>query len=69
VFWKRQINSAKSPEFELYELTAKNADMFGEIVGKQTTLLEKEILDLTNEAGQLSMEIGKLAANTPPGEE
>ncbi len=37
-----------SPEFELYELTAKNAKMFDEVVSKQTTLLGKEIIDLTN---------------------
>jgi hypothetical protein len=37
-----------SPEFELYELTAKDAEMFDEVVSKQTTLFEKEIIDLTN---------------------
>jgi hypothetical protein len=36
-----------STEFELYELTAKNAEMFDEIVTKQTALLEKEIIDLS----------------------
>ena len=39
----------ESPEFELYELTAKKAEMFDEVVSKQTALLEKEIIDLTNE--------------------
>jgi len=37
-----------SPEFELYELTAKNAEMFDEVVSKQTPLLGKEMIDLTN---------------------
>ena len=50
----------ESPEFELYELTAKNAEMFEEIVCKQTALLEKEIVDLTNEAERLSKEIAAL---------
>jgi hypothetical protein len=59
----------ESPEFELYELTAKNAEMFDEVVSKQTTLLEKEIIDLTNEADQLSKEIGKLTTQSQPGEE
>jgi hypothetical protein len=57
------------PEFELYEPTAKNAGMFDEVVSKQTTLLEKEIIDLTNEADQLSKEIGKLTRQRQPGEE
>ena len=59
----------ESPEFELYELTAKNAEMFDEVVSKQTTLLEKEIIDLTNEADQLSKEIAKLTTQSQPGEE
>lgn len=58
-----------SPEFELFELTAKNAEMFDEVVSKQTTLLEKEIIDLTNEADQLSKEIRKLTTQAQPGEE
>jgi vacuolar-type H+-ATPase subunit I/STV1 len=59
----------ESPEFELYELTAKNAEMFDEVVSKQTTLLEKEINDLPNEADQLSKEIGKLTTQNQPDEE
>ena len=59
----------ESPEFELYELTAKNAEMFDEVVSKQTRLLEKEIVDLTNEAERLSNEIGKLTTQSQPGEE
>ncbi|HAF12793.1 MAG TPA: hypothetical protein DCK93_02865 [Blastocatellia bacterium] len=59
----------ESPEFELYELTAKNAEMFEEVVNKQTALLEKEISELTNEADQLSKEIGKLTTQNQPGEE
>jgi hypothetical protein len=55
------------PEFELYELTAKSAEMFDGVVSKQTTLLEKEIVDLTTEADQLSKEIGKLTTQVQPG--
>ena len=57
----------ESPEFELYELTEKNVKMFDEVVRKQTALLEKEIIDLTNEADQLSKEIGKLTTQSQPG--
>src|SRR6266496_5459689 len=46
-----------SPEFELYELTARKPEMFDNVVGKQTALLEKEISDLTNEADKLSKKI------------
>lgn len=59
----------ESPEFELYELTTKNAEMFDEILSKQTALLEKEIIELTNEADQLSKEIAKLTTQSQPGEE
>jgi uncharacterized coiled-coil DUF342 family protein len=41
--------------------------MFDEVVSKQTTLLEKEIIDLRNEADQLSKEIGKLTTQSQPG--
>lgn len=57
-----------SPEFELYQLTAKNAEMFDEVVSKQTALLEREIIGLTTEADQLSKEIGKLTTQHQPGE-
>jgi len=53
----------------LAKLLAKNAEIFDEIVSKQTTLLEKEIIDLTNEADQLSKKIGKLTTQSQPGEE
>jgi hypothetical protein len=59
----------ESPEFELYELTAKGAEMFDEVVSRQTTLLERELTDLTNDADQLSKEIGKLTTQAQPGEE
>jgi hypothetical protein len=58
----------ESPEFELYELTAKNAEMFDEVVSKQATLLEKEIIDLANDADQLSKEIAKLSTQRQPSE-
>ncbi len=51
----------ESPEFELYELTAKNAEMFDEVVSKQTTLLEKEISKLKAEANHLGKEIEALS--------
>ena len=53
-----------SPEFELYELTAKNVEMFDEVVRKQTALLKKEIIDLTSEADQLSKKIANLTTPT-----
>ena len=51
----------------LAKLLAKNAEMFEEVVSK-TTLLEKEIIDLTNKADQLSKEIAKLITQRQPGE-
>jgi hypothetical protein len=42
--------------------------MFDEVVSKQTALLEKEIIDLTNEADQLAKEIAKLTTQSQPGE-
>jgi hypothetical protein len=51
---------SESPEFEFYELTAKNAEMFDEIVSKQTTLLEKEISELKAAANHLDEEIEAL---------
>ena len=58
----------ESPEFELCELTAGNAEMFDGVVSKQMTLLEKEIIDLTNEADQFTRKIGKLTTQSQPGE-
>jgi hypothetical protein len=57
----------ESPEFELYELTAKNAEMFEEIVTTQTALLEKEIANLRNESDRLSKEIAALSSCAIPG--
>jgi len=42
VFLEATNQLRESPEFELYELTAKNAEMFEEVVSKQTALLEKQ---------------------------
>ncbi len=58
----------ESPEFELYELTARNAEMFDEIVSKQTALLEEEIIELTNEASRLGEEIGAITASVMSAE-
>jgi hypothetical protein len=57
----------KSPEFELYELTAKKPEMLDAVALKQTALLEKEIADLKGEAERLAEEIGKLTGSPPPG--
>lgn len=53
-----------SSEFELYELMSKNAEMFEEIVRKQTTLLEREISELKAEANLLEKQIEGIAS--PP---
>ena len=57
----------KSSEFELYELITKKPEMLDTVAAKQTKLLEKEIDELTQEAGHLADEIGKLTGNAPPG--
>ena len=59
----------ESPEFELYELTAKSPEMPDRVVAKQTALLEKENRKLTNEAAQLATEIAELSGNTASGME
>ena len=56
-----------SPEFELYELTAKQPEMLDSVVAKQTALLEKEISSLASEAERLGREIGELTAQAAPG--
>ena len=53
-----------SPEFELYELTAKKPEMHDSVVAKQTALLEKEISSLASEAERLGREIGELTGRT-----
>lgn len=57
----------ESPEFELYELTTKNAGMFDEVVAKQTALLEKEIIELKAEANRLDEEIEALGPAVSAG--
>jgi DNA polymerase-3 subunit epsilon len=59
----------ESPEFEFYELTARNAEMFDEVVSKQTMLLEKEISERKAEANRLFEEIEKLTSQRQPGDE
>ena len=57
----------ESPEFELYELTAKSAEMFDEVVSKQTALLEKEISELKAEANRLGEEVETLGPHISAG--
>jgi len=57
----------ESPEFELYELTAKKTSMLDTVAEKQTKQLEAEIAELKNEATQLATEIRRLSGNPPPG--
>lgn len=57
----------QSPEFELYELTAKKPEMLDTMAEKQRALLESEIAELTREAERLNGEIGKLTGNPAPG--
>ena len=57
----------QSPEFELYQLTAKKPEMLDTVAEKQKALLESEIAELTREAGRLNGEIGKLTGNPAPG--
>ena len=56
-----------SPEFELYELTAKSPQMFDSVVAKQIESLEAEIAELQTEVNQLAEKIEQLTgqpANT-----
>ena len=57
----------ESPDFELYELTAKQPEMLESVVAKQTALLEKKISELTSEAERLGREIGELMTTVAPG--
>ena len=57
----------ESPDFELYELTAKKPEMLDSVVAKQTALLEKEISGLANEAERLGREIGELTGKASVG--
>ena len=58
----------QSPEFELYELTAKKPEMLDTVAEKQKKLLEAEIAELNREAERLAGEIGKLTGSPPPGD-
>ena len=53
----------ESPEFELYELTAKKPEMLDGVVAKQIAGLEKEIAKLKAEAEGFPKEIETLTAN------
>ena len=57
----------QSPEFELYQLTAKKPEMLDTVAEKQKALLESEIAELTRETERLAAEIGKLTGHPAPG--
>jgi len=56
----------ESPEFELYELTAKQPEMLDSVVAKQVAGLEKEISELASEAERLGKEIEELTGKAAP---
>ncbi len=57
----------ESPEFELYELTAKQSEMLDGVVAKQTAGLEVEIAKLKSEAVRLEKAIEELTGGAPMG--
>ena len=57
----------ESPEFELYELTAKQPEMLDGVVAKQTAGLEVEIAKLKSEAERLEKAIEELTGGAPMG--
>jgi len=57
----------ESPEFELYELTAKQPEMLDGVVAKQTAGLEVEIAKLKSEAVRLEKAIEELTGGAPMG--
>ncbi len=59
----------ESPEFELYDLTAKSPEMLDRVVGMQTAILEKEIGGLKEEAEKLGREIRELTGETVFGQD
>ena len=54
----------KSPEFELFELTAQQSEMLDSVVAKQIAELEKEIVTLMQEADRMAKEIGELTGKS-----
>ena len=56
----------ESPEFELYELTAKSPEMLDGVVAKQIKSLEAETACLQNESNQLGEKIEQLTGQTVP---
>ena len=55
----------ESPDFELYELTAKKPKMLDSVVTKQVTGLKTEIAELEGEAERLATEIEELTGQNP----
>jgi len=56
----------ESPEWELYELTAKQPEMMDSVAAKQIAGLETEIAKLAGEAERLGREIAELTAQAVP---
>lgn len=56
----------ESPEFELYELTAKSPEMLDGVVAKQIKSVEAEIARLQNESNQLGEKIEQLTGQAVP---
>jgi len=54
----------ESPDFELYELTAKQPEMLDSVGAKQVAALEREIAGLSSEAERLEKEIEELTGRT-----
>ncbi len=57
----------ESPEFELYELTAKQPETLDSVVAKQVAGLEEEIGKLKDEADALRKEIEELTGEAATG--
>lgn len=56
----------ESPEFELYELTAKSPEVLDGVVAKQIKNLEAEIAGLKNESDRLGDKIEQLTGQVAP---
>lgn len=56
----------ESPEFQLYELTARSPEMLDSVVAKQIESLEAEISLLQNESEQLGEKIEQLTGQAVP---
>ena len=59
----------ESPDFEIYELTAKQPEMLVGVVARQIAGLEREIGELKEEAERLAGEIAELTEESALGSE